>query len=176
MSLDSHGRETELFARALDLDIGDQRAFLERESAGDRALAARVLALLTRDRESDARLDRSALERLAPPVPGAPIPERIGPYRILGVLGTGGMGLVYRAEQHSPRREIALKVIRGGPASLELVRRFEKEARVLGRLDHQGIARVFDAGVFEGPAGPATVLATELLAGRPPATPLDQLR
>jgi WD40 repeat protein/serine/threonine protein kinase len=166
MSLDSHRRETELFGRALDLDLepAEQRAFLERECGGDGELAGRVLALLARDRASASSLDRSALERLAPPG-SARMPERIGPYRILGLLGTGGMGLVYRAEQHSPRREVALKVIRGGLASLELVRRFEKEARVLGRLDHQGIARVYDAGVYDGPAGPEPFVAMELVTG-----------
>src|SRR5260221_1637650 len=167
MSLDSHRRETELFGRAIDLDAGEQPAFLERECAGDGELAERILALLGRDRESASSLDRSALERLSPPAASARIPERIGPYRILGLLGTGGMGLVYRAEQHSPRREIALKVIRGGLANLELVRRFETEAQVLARLDHQGIARVFDAGVFEGPAGPEPFVAMELVPGEP---------
>jgi len=170
MSQDSHRRATELFGRALDLDLPpeEQRAFLERECDGDGGLAERVLALLARDRKSASSLDRSALERLSPPAAAAGrMPERIGPYRILGLLGSGGMGLVYRVEQHSPRREIALKVIRGGLASLELVRRFEKEARVLGRLDHQGIARVYDAGVFDGPAGPEPFVAMELVLGEP---------
>src|SRR6266850_1634179 len=176
MSLDSHGRETELFGRALDLDLDEQHAFLERECGGDRGLAARVLTLLARDRESASTLDRSALERLAPPVPAARIPDRIGPYRILGILGTGGMGLVYRAEQHSPRREVALKVIRGGLANLELLRRFEKEAQVLARLDHQGIARVLDAGVFEGPAGPEPFVAMELVPGEPLLARVNRLR
>ncbi|HEV8111723.1 MAG TPA: protein kinase [Planctomycetota bacterium] len=175
MSLDSHGRETELFGRALDFGSDEQGAFLERECAGDRELAARVLALLARDRESTSSLDRSALERLAPPVSAARFPERIGPYRILGLLGSGGMGLVYRAEQQSPRREVALKVIRSGVASLELVRRFEKEAQVLARLDHHGIARVFDAGVFEGPAGPEPFVAMELVRGEPLLEFVDRL-
>ena len=167
MSLDSHRREAELFDRALDLDPGEQRAFLERECAGDRALAEHLLALLARDRESGTSLDRSALDRLVPTAATARIPDRVGPYRILGLLGAGGMGIVYRAEQQSPRREVALKVIRGSMTSVELVRRFEKEAQVLGRLDHQGIARVYDAGVFDGPAGPEPFVAMELVRGEP---------
>src|SRR6185436_9907910 len=151
MTQDSHRRESELFVHALDLELDEQRAFLEDASAGDAVLVERVLALLARDRETATSLDRSAFEVLSPPTSAARVPEHIGPYRILGILGAGGMGLVYRAEQHSPRREVALKVIRGGLASTELVRRFENEARVLARLDHQGIARVFHAGVFDGP-------------------------
>jgi serine/threonine protein kinase/WD40 repeat protein len=167
MTADSHRRETEIFGRALDLDVDEQRAFLDRECGGDGRLAERVLALLTRDRESASCLDRPALERLSPAVPFSRVPERIGPYRILGVLGSGGMGLVYRAQQQSPRREVALKVIRAGTASVELVRRFEKEALILGRLDHEGIARVYDAGVVQGPAGPEPFVAMELVQGEP---------
>jgi WD40 repeat protein/serine/threonine protein kinase len=167
MSQDSHRRETELFGRALDVDVDEQRAFLERECGEDGALALRVLALLARDRESASTLDRSAVERLAPSAAISRAPEQIGSYRILGLLGAGGMGIVYRAEQHSPRRDVALKVIRGGLASVEIVRRFEKEAHVLARLDHQGIARVYDAGVFEGPAGPEPFVAMELVQGEP---------
>jgi len=167
MSLDAHQRETELFGRALDLAVGEQRAFLERECAGDATLAARVLRLLARDRENGTRFDRPAHEELTPrPVSGR-LPERVGPYRILGLLGQGGMGLVYRAEQESPRREVALKVIRSSAPSLELVRRFEKEAHVLARLDHQGIARIFDAGMVEGPRGPEPFVTMELVEGEP---------
>jgi WD40 repeat protein/serine/threonine protein kinase len=176
MSVDSHRRETELFGHALDLDLDEQRAFVERECAGDGALAARVLALLASDRESDSILDRCAVARLALPPANTRIPEQIGPYRILGLLGTGGMGIVYRAEQHSPRREIALKVIRGGLASVELVRRFEKEARALARLDHQGIARVYDAGVFAGPGGPEPFVAMELVDGEPLLVHAERMR
>src|SRR5258705_253272 len=176
MSLDSHRRETELFDRALDLDAGEQRAFLERECAGDREIAERILRLLAQDRQCTSSLDRPALERLSPQAASARLPERIGPYRILGLLGAGGMGIVYRAEQQSPRREVALKVIRGSMASVEVVRRFAKEANVLARLDHQGIARVFDAGVFESAKGPEPFVAMELVAGEPLLTHVERLR
>ncbi|MBV9266815.1 MAG: hypothetical protein JO061_11665, partial [Acidobacteriaceae bacterium] len=68
------------------------------------------------------------------------IPGRIGRYRILRLLGEGGMGFVYEAEQEQPRRAIALKVLKPGVASPELLRRFEQEARALARLQHPGIA------------------------------------
>ena len=67
---------------------------------------------------------------------------QVGAYRILGLLGEGGMGIVYRAEQQNPQRIVALKVIRLGVASTEHLRRFEQEAELLGRLQHPGIAHI----------------------------------
>src|SRR5262245_26253571 len=67
--------------------------------------------------------------------------QLIGNYRILSVIGEGGMGVVYRAEQQNPRRLVALKLIRPGLASRELLARFALEAQVLGRLQHPGIAQ-----------------------------------
>src|SRR5262245_25629118 len=75
--------------------------------------------------------------------PAAPAghPARIGSYTILSVIGQGGMGVVYLAEQHNPRRTVALKVIRAGVASTSALRRFEHESLILGRLQHPGIAQ-----------------------------------
>ncbi|MCC6383213.1 MAG: protein kinase, partial [Dehalococcoidia bacterium] len=85
----------------------------------------------------------------APAVP-SPVPARLGRYTIRRILGEGGMGTVYLAEQENPRREVALKVIRAGYLAPELLRRFELESQVLGRLQHPGIAQIYEAGVFEG--------------------------
>jgi serine/threonine protein kinase len=74
---------------------------------------------------------------------------RVGPYRIIDELGRGGMGVVYRAEQSSPRRTVALKVMRAGLASDTAAARFEREARVLGMLRHPGIAQIYQAGTAE---------------------------
>ena len=93
-------------------------------------------------------------------VPGAPAaraeagpathPERIGPYRILEVLGQGGMGIVYRAEQEYPiRRIVALKLIKLGMDTREVVARFESERQALALMTHPNIARVLDAGASE---------------------------
>jgi WD40 repeat protein len=68
-------------------------------------------------------------------------------YRLLGELGCGGMGTVYAAEQDTPRRPVALKVIRPGLATPELLSRFTREAEILGRLHHPGIAQVYEAGL-----------------------------
>ena len=77
-------------------------------------------------------------------------PERIGPYRLLQVLGQGGMGLVYVAEQTTPvRRRVALKVIRAGMDSREVVARFEAERQALAVMEHPNIAKVLDGGATD---------------------------
>lgn len=79
-------------------------------------------------------------------VPGA----HLGHYEIIEVIGAGGMGVVYRARQESPARDVALKVIRGRSLSPDALRRFEFECNVLGRLQHVGIAQIYDAGFNDG--------------------------
>jgi eukaryotic-like serine/threonine-protein kinase len=74
--------------------------------------------------------------------------REIGPYKLLSVLGEGGMGIVYLAEQRTPlRRRVALKVLRVGMDSPEALARFESERQALAVMDHPGIAKVFDSGV-----------------------------
>lgn len=88
-------------------------------------------------------------DRERPPSFVAP-PERLGPYRILQVLGEGGMGVVYEAEQTAPvRRRVALKVVRTGLATHDVIARFEAERQALAVMDHPGIAKVVDAGATE---------------------------
>jgi serine/threonine protein kinase len=70
------------------------------------------------------------------------LPANIGRYRIIRLLGEGGMGAVYEAEQDQPRRSVALKVISAAWASPELLRRFEQESRAPRRLQHPGIAQI----------------------------------
>jgi eukaryotic-like serine/threonine-protein kinase len=99
------------------------------------------------------------------PRPSTSHPERIGPYRIIRVLGQGGMGLVYEAEQLEPlRRMVALKVIRRGMDTEEVLARFEGERQALAVMDHPNIARAFDAGTTEDGL-PYFVM--ELVAGVP---------
>src|SRR5260370_28666435 len=75
----------------------------------------------------------------------------IGPYRILQVLGEGGMGIVYSAEQSTPIvRRVALKVLKVGMDTKQFVARFEAERQALAVMDHPGIARVHDAGATDG--------------------------
>lgn len=104
---------------------------------------------------------RDAAER------SAPTPERIGAYRIERVLGEGGMGVVYLAEQPHPRRKVALKIIRPGVVGPRLLRRFEFETQVLARLEHPGVARIYDAGAIDVGAGPQPYFAMEYVEGLP---------
>ncbi|MEO0629600.1 MAG: serine/threonine-protein kinase, partial [Planctomycetota bacterium] len=92
-------------------------------------------------------------------------PDEIGGYRIVGRLGQGGMGVVYEAEQQSPKRLVALKVLRPGLYTPDLIRRFEFEAEALGRLRHPSIAQVYEAGIAEGRDGPSPYFAMELVQG-----------
>jgi serine/threonine protein kinase len=101
-----------------------------------------------------------------PPAPSRPAhPARIGPYRIVRVLGQGGMGTVYEAEQLEPlRRTVALKVIRRGMDTDEVLARFESERQALAVMDHPHIARALEAGTTdEG----LPYFVMELVAGEP---------
>jgi len=80
---------------------------------------------------------------------GSEVPSQIADFRIKDILGSGGMGDVYLAEQLHPRREVALKVIRSKFISNDALRRFEVESHTLARLSHPGIAQVFAAGIHE---------------------------
>jgi len=121
---------------------------------------------------SDARAPSDFLagdERRAPELACG---SRVGPYRILERLGEGGMGTVWAARQAFPRRDVALKVLRAGRSSEAAVRRFRHEIDVLGRLQHPGIARIYDAGVVEarddrGGAREVPYFTMELVRGVP---------
>src|SRR6185369_3194337 len=76
-------------------------------------------------------------------------PRVIGRYKVLRVIGEGGMGVVYEAEQEQPRRTVALKVIKSGMATPESLQRFEQEAHALGRLQHPGIAQIYEASTLD---------------------------
>jgi serine/threonine protein kinase len=111
-----------------------------RTGALDDALASAVReALPARDGGRDGNDDGAH---------GAParLPERVGPYRVIGLLGEGGMGSVYRARQEEPvRRDVAVKLIRGAESGPVLAR-FESERQALAQMNHPGIARLLDAG------------------------------
>jgi serine/threonine protein kinase/Tfp pilus assembly protein PilF len=172
-----------LFGQAADLPPDEQRALLDAACASDPTLRADVERLLA----DDARLrtgggaatflnspllrlpsDEQTPEALgsAPLVPPAAfaVPERIGSYRVLRLLGEGGMGTVYEAEQDNPRRPVALKVIRPGFVTPAMLKRFAHEAQVLGRLHHPGIAPIYDAGVADDGR---PFFALELVRGLP---------
>ncbi|HET9049081.1 MAG TPA: serine/threonine-protein kinase [Chiayiivirga sp.] len=98
-----------------------------------------------------------------PAKPASTLPERIGPYQILGLLGEGGMGRVYLAREEHPEREVALKVMRGMSASS--LSRFRRESQLLAKLEHPGICRVYAAGEDVIGGVPMPWLALERVRG-----------
>jgi WD40 repeat protein len=100
--------------------------------------------------------------------------ERVGPFRLVRLIGEGGMGVVWEAEQEQPvQRRVALKLIRSGISSPQAVFRFERERQTLARLDHPGIAKMFDAGTLDD-GRPYFVM--ELIEGVPVTRFCDQRR
>ncbi|HTM48023.1 MAG TPA: serine/threonine-protein kinase [Bryobacteraceae bacterium] len=96
---------------------------------------------------------------------GRPMPAAIGRYHILSLIGAGGMGAVYQAEQEQPRRTVALKVVKPGLTAPEVLRRFEHESDSLARLQHPGIAQIYEAGIADTGFGPQPWLAMEFIRG-----------
>jgi serine/threonine protein kinase/tetratricopeptide (TPR) repeat protein len=143
-------REEVLFEAARQLPTEQRAAYLDQACAGDPALRRGVEALL-------GALERAGgfLTQPAVTVPGdAPITEkagdRIGRYKLLQEIGEGGCGVVYMAEQEDPvRRRVALKVIKLGMDTKQVVARFEAERQALALMDHPNIAKVLDAGATE---------------------------
>ncbi len=157
----------ELFEAAQDLDPRAQRELLDRR-APDAELRADVERLLAADALEESSFATGAA--LAPAVPlGEPLemPERIGRYRVLRRLGTGGMGTVFAAEQENPRRAVALKVLQASLLSPSMLRRFEYESEVLAQLSHPGIAHVYEAGTTEIGGLRLPYFAMELVDGEP---------
>lgn len=95
----------------------------------------------------------------------ATLPQSIGNYKIIRILGEGGMGLVFEAEQPNPRRRVAIKVIGKGAQSRATLARFQNEAQVLGQLKHSGIAQIFEAAT--DPSSREAFFAMEFIDGSP---------
>jgi serine/threonine protein kinase/WD40 repeat protein len=172
MSEDHHA-EKSIFLAAIEIASAAERAaFLDEACAGDLPLRGAVEALLEAHGQPQQLLDalsplpRSPAEgerRREEGAAGAPKiredhpPERpgtvIGPYKLLQVIGEGGMGTVFMAEQTRPvQRKVAVKIIKPGMGSGQVVDRFEAERQALALMDHPNIAKVFDAGTVLSPA------------------------
>ncbi|MBE0567837.1 MAG: serine/threonine protein kinase, partial [Krumholzibacteria bacterium] len=149
-------RVKEVLLGTLALPEGERTAFLDDACAGDPGLRAEVADLLSRDRApapvvehgvDGARAVQVLAKGVLPDRDRGPVPGRIGPFRITGVLGEGGMGVVYRGRQDEPIvREVAVKVLRRGLDTERVLERFAAERRTLARMDHPHIARILDAG------------------------------
>ncbi|AMV30492.1 Serine/threonine-protein kinase PknB [Pirellula sp. SH-Sr6A] len=174
--------EKSIFLEALDIESSEDRtAFIESACCGDAALLASVTALLREHARDDNPVDTPIVARGdGPPFAniatesyvamnhsfsGQALGAMIGPYKLMEQIGEGGFGLVYVADQQSPiRRRVALKIIKPGMESREVLTRFEAERQAIALMDHPNIARVFDAGVTES-AQPYFVM--ELVRGVP---------
>ncbi len=151
-----------LFEAVCDLEGDALEQALARAERDDPHLAREVRELLARDRDP-LPLEAPALARelLAAP----PVPSELAGFRVLSVLGAGGMGVVYEAEQSAPRRRVALKLLRPGLFGAERLRRLHTEAEALGRLDHPGVARVWASGTADVQGAVQPWLAMELVRG-----------
>ncbi|MCZ6834908.1 MAG: serine/threonine-protein kinase [Planctomycetota bacterium] len=163
MSEYDHQHIAEIFLKVSRADPASREELLTEACGNDAGLRAEVESLLKHHDKPDSPLDKPILGDLAGPEDNHP--EQIGSYRILRVLGEGGMGIVYLAEQLSPRRTVALKVIRSGLISRQMLRRFEHEAQVLGLLHHPGIAQIFEAGNIGTERAPQPFFAMECIEG-----------
>jgi hypothetical protein len=150
-------REAALFAAALERPPAERAAFLDGACHGDPALRARLEALLAAhehpavllDAPADAPRAESGLRFTDEPADDA-VGQTIGRYKLLEKIGEGGCGVVYVAEQTEPvRRRVALKVIKLGMDTKQVVARFEAERQALAMMDHPNIAKVLDAGMTE---------------------------
>ena len=184
-----------LYERALELDPAERFTWLQKACNGDGSLLKEIESLLAcadahlsysavrpqmgmlwdqiirdldldSDKSKDIASGDSNVDFTAPDR-GFALPTAIGSFRIVRRLGEGGMGIVYEAEQEHPRRTVALKVIKSGLNDPRLVRRFEQELLALGRLQHPGIAQIYEAGVAENGFGPQPYFAMEFIRGEP---------
>lgn len=152
-------RAIERFTELLELAPNERERAL-REGGDSEEVQRLVREMLAGEVRPLAELDRSPASRLE-----AAIPERVGSFEVVRVLGEGGMGVVYEARQDTPRRSVALKMLRSGFVTPELLARFRDEAEVLGWLDHPGIARVFGAGTADLFGSEVPYIAMELVDG-----------
>ena len=155
-------------------EVADRSASAREEYYSQRQVSAAVReeveSLLRFDRASENFLTgrvASAAETALRAGAGVAEGARCGRYRLVRLMGRGGMGAVYEAEQESPRRIVALKVIKPGLASEELARRFAQESQALGRLQHPGIAQIHESGAVDTEFGPQPYFAMEFIRGQP---------
>lgn len=169
----------QLYHSALELEESRRADFIIQACGGDESLRHEVRSLLAQLEGADSFLEEPARDVAAKSLARSigtggesgvstarSFPAAIGSYRIVRVLGEGGMGIVYEAEQEQPRRSVALKVIKPGFATPERLWRFEHESKALGRLQHPGIAQIYEASTADTGFGQQPYFAMELIRGQ----------
>jgi serine/threonine protein kinase/tetratricopeptide (TPR) repeat protein len=141
----------DLFAAALERPLADRDAFLRQACAGDEDLYREVTSLLQADSDAHSILDGSAIDAVGIPAELSFEGKRVGAYRIVKQIGVGGMGAVYLAERADGQFEqkVALKLIKRGMDSEEILRRFQSERQILAQLQHPNVARLLDGGMTD---------------------------
>ncbi len=173
-----HARVRELFHDAFELDAADRARFLDEHCGPDDPIRDEVARLL----DQSTGVEDGVVEAVA----SADLHDRTLPaidgFRMLGVIGAGGAGTVYRAEQVEPRRDVAIKLLTTGLHSPQMLERFHRESQALATLSHPGITRVFSVGSASIGPWQTPYIAMELVTGRPIneyaadcALPIDQI-
>jgi hypothetical protein len=154
--------EETVFVAALALPAAARAAYLDQACGGDAKLRAAVEGLLRAHAEAEGFMPSApggsagATVTQAAPQAEEGAGDWIGRYKLLQKIGEGGFGAVYMAEQETPvRRRVAVKLIKLGMDTKEVVARFEAERQALAMMDHPNIAKVLDAGSTESPLSPA---------------------
>jgi eukaryotic-like serine/threonine-protein kinase len=158
-----------LLMEAMELVPELRRKHVRQAAAGDAALQELVLQMVGAADAADSFLERPVLRPPDPQLAG--LPDAIGNYLIVGVLGSGGMATVYEAIQESPKRRVALKVLHQSMVAGEQHQRFRFETEALARLHHPAIAQIYEAGTAHlGPTTASPFFAMELVADALPLT------
>jgi serine/threonine protein kinase/WD40 repeat protein len=144
----------EIFTQALEIESEDARlSFLDQACCGNEKVRRKVDALLAAHAQAGRFMEVAQETELTDAMSG--ITERpgtcIGPYKLREIIGEGGFGVVYVAEQKQPvSRKVALKIIKPGMDSRDIIARFEAERQALAMMDHPNVAKVLDAGTTDG--------------------------
>ena len=148
-------RVKELFEAAVDLDPNQRTALLEKECGGDEALRAEIESLLKSDEQTGDFIEQPAFaipRDLFPDNAEEPfVGRQFGAYQVIREIGRGGLGAVYLAARADDeyRKQVAIKVIRRGLDTDDIIRRFRNERQILAQLDHPNIARLIDGGTTD---------------------------
>ncbi len=145
----------QLCEAALKRQAGERAAFLKEACGKDEDMRREVEGLLAQEEKARSFLEAPALEAVAKVLAEDRSPsllgQQIGSYKILSLLGAGGMGEVYQARDTRLGREVAIKVLPSAfSTDADRLRRFEQEARAAGRLNHPNILAIYDVGTHEG--------------------------